>query len=361
MKFTSPADTEDARLEIVGRGNGSFHIGTVSLMPSDNVQGFHAGMLKHFKDSGFAMVKWPGGNFVSAYDWHDGLGDPDKRPPRITPVWSNMIESNDVGIHEFVAFCRLLGAEPYVTVNSGLGEARVAAEEVEYANGSLDTPMGKLRAANGHPEPFNIRLWCIGNEMYGFWQFGHMSLNQYWVKHNYFAEAMKNVDPKIQVTSAGASPCEVSWTAIENKQFVPNMWWPPFIFTEKVPYKFGGTHDWDGWMLAKCADHIDHVSEHTYCYPDLSFDAKKQAFVDRHDPLDVRARRLANRVGEAFESWQKYIEKMPSLKGKNIKFIFDEWGTRFPSVQGKGFQRPVGMVTPLCYALLLHELFRHSD
>jgi alpha-N-arabinofuranosidase len=227
LKFTSPVDTGAGRLEIAGTGKGAFHVGTASLMPADNVQGFHAGMIKHFKEAGFGMAKWPGGNFVSGYDWHDGLGDPDKRPPRVAPMWSGMVESNDVGIYEFVAFCRLLGAEPYVAVNSGFGEARVAAEEVEYANGSTDTPMGKLRAANGHPEPFNIRLWCIGNEMYGPWQYGQMSLEQYAVKHNYFVEAMRNVDPKIKVALAAASPCESSWCAAEQKQFESSIWQLP--------------------------------------------------------------------------------------------------------------------------------------
>jgi alpha-N-arabinofuranosidase len=360
LKFTSPVDTGAGRLEIAGTGKGAFHVGTASLMPADNVQGFHAGMIKHFKEAGFGMAKWPGGNFVSGYDWHDGLGDPDKRPPRVAPMWSGMVESNDVGIYEFVAFCRLLGAEPYVAVNSGFGEARVAAEEVEYANGSTDTPMGKLRAANGHPEPFNIRLWCIGNEMYGPWQYGQMSLEQYAVKHNYFVEAMRNVDPKIKVALAAASPCESSWCAAEQKQFESSIWQLPL--TEKLPFKFGGTNDWDGWLLAHCADNIDIVSEHTYAYPDMAFDAQKQVFVDVHDPLQFRTRRMANRISAAFEAWRKYVEKMPSLKGKNIKFAFDEWGVRFQRTQGGGgFRGQGGMVTPLSYALFLHELFRHSD
>jgi alpha-N-arabinofuranosidase len=83
FKFTAAADTEDARLEILGTGSGTFHVGTASLMPADNVQGFHAGMIRLFKEEGFKMFKWPGGNFVSAYDWRDGLGDRDKRPPRL--------------------------------------------------------------------------------------------------------------------------------------------------------------------------------------------------------------------------------------------------------------------------------------
>ena len=82
MKFTPTTDTENARLEIVGTGSGTFHVGTVSLMPADNVEGFHAGMIKLYKEAGFKMAKWPGGNFVSAYDWRDGIGDRDKRPPR---------------------------------------------------------------------------------------------------------------------------------------------------------------------------------------------------------------------------------------------------------------------------------------
>ena len=92
LSFTSPVDTQDARLEIVGTGSGSFHIGTASLMPSDNVQGFRPGMVNLFKDAGYAMAKWPGGNFVSQYDWRDGLGDRDKRPPRAR-------DSFDVGLN----------------------------------------------------------------------------------------------------------------------------------------------------------------------------------------------------------------------------------------------------------------------
>ncbi len=359
MKFTSPIDTEDARLEIAGTGNGSFHVGTLSLMPADNVEGFHAGMIRLYQEAGFKMAKWPGGNFVSAYDWYDGIGDRDKRPPRLQAMWSNRVESNDMGLHEFLAFCRLLGAEPDLAINSGFGEARVAAEEVEYCNGSVDTRLGKMRAENGHPEPFNIRLWCIGNEMYGPWQFGHMSLDQYWVKHNSIVEEMKKVDPTIKVTVSGASICEKSIGGAEKKNnFFPSIWEP--AIQDKLPYEFGSVNDWDGWLLEKCADNIDFLSEHTYAYPDLAFDEGQQRFVDVQDPLQFRARRMANRIGETFEAWQKYVEKMPSLKERNIKFIFDEWGMRFRSADGKNHQ-PAEMLAPLSYALFLHELFRHSD
>ena len=363
LKFTPTADTDDARLEILGSGSGTFHVGTASLMPADNVQGFHAGMIRLYKEAGFKMFKWPGGNFVSAYDWRDGVGDRDKRPPRLQPMWSDRVESNDVGLHELVALCALVGAEPDLAIDSGFGSAREAAEQVEYCNGSVSTRMGKMRAENGHPAPFNIRLWTIGNEMYGPWQYGHMSLDQYWVKHNYIVEAMKKVDPSIKVTVSGASICEKSVGGAEKKNnFFPSMWEPPI--TETLPYEFGSIYDWDGWLLEKCAGNIDYLSEHTYAYPDLAFGAEKQLFVDVHDPLQFRARRLANRIGGAFEAWDKYVEKMPWLKEKNIKFIFDEWGNRLRSASGNaggGFMQQSGMLMPLSYALCLHEMFRHSD
>ncbi len=363
LKFTPAADSQDARLEIVGTGSGTFHVGTASLMPADNVEGFHAGMIKLYKEAGFKMFKWPGGNFVSAYDYRDGLGDRDKRPPRVQPMWSDRVESNDVGLHEFMALNRLVGAEPDLAIDSGFGSAREAAEQVEYCNGSADTRMGKMRAENGHPEPFNVRYWTIGNEMYGPWQYGHMSLDQYWAKHTYIVQAMKAVDPNIKVTAASASICEKGVGGAEKKgNFFPSIWEPPI--TEKLPYEFGSIYDWDGWMLAKAADYIDQLSEHTYAYPDLAFDEEKQLYVDVKDPLQFRTRRLANRLGGMFDCWNKYVEKMPSLKDKDIKFIFDEWGNRLRSASGNGgggFMQQTGMLMPLSYALCFHEMFRHSD
>ncbi|HKO10606.1 MAG TPA: hypothetical protein VJV22_01465 [Acidobacteriaceae bacterium] len=359
LRFTPAADTEEGTLEILGTGTGFFYVGAVSLMPADNVQGFHAGMIRLLREAGFKMFKWPGGNFVSTYDFRDGLGDRDKRSPRLQPMWSDRVESNDIGLHEFMALCRLVGAEPDLTIDSGFGSAREAAEQVEYCNGPANSRMGRMRAEDGHPESFNIRYWTVGNEMYGPWQYGHMSLDQYWVKHNAIVEAMKAVDPNIKVTISGASICEKSVDGAEKKgNFFPSMWEPPI--TEHLPYQFGSIYDWDGWLLKKCADNIDNVSEHTYAYPNLAFDEEKQLYVDVQDPLQFRARRLANRIGGAFDCWNKYVEELPWLKERNIKFIFDEWGNRPRSADGQNHPLP-GMLVPLSYALCLHEMFRHSD
>jgi alpha-N-arabinofuranosidase len=102
------------------------------------------------------------------------------------------------------------------------------------------------------------------------------------------------------------------------------------------------------------------MSEHTYTFPDLAFDTEKQRYVDVQDPLPFRTRRMANRLAGAFAAWQNYVDKIPSLKTKNIKFIFDEWGNRFRSADGQSHHAQ-GMVTPLSYGLYLHEIFRHSE
>src|ERR1039457_2518916 len=135
LTFKSQVDTTEGVFEIAATGSGSFHIGATSLMPSDNVSGFRADMIRMLKEQGIEIARWPGGNFVSAYDWRDGIGDADQRPPRRELV-RHSLESNDMGIDDFMTFCRLIGAEPYIAVHSGRGDDHSAAEEVEYVNGS---------------------------------------------------------------------------------------------------------------------------------------------------------------------------------------------------------------------------------
>jgi alpha-N-arabinofuranosidase len=212
FQFTAGGDTDNGRIEIAGTGTGSFHIGAVSLMPADNIRGFRrdtTGLLKQLRSG---MYRFPGGNFLSAHEWRDAIGDPDRRPPRWDYVWS-ALQPNDVGTDEFLALCELLGVDAFISVNAGFGDAHSAAQLVEYVNGAADTPMGKLRAANGHPVPYNVKWWGIGNEMYGTWQFGHMGLKQYVIKHNMFAKAMRAVDPTITLLATGATPDEMTAAA----------------------------------------------------------------------------------------------------------------------------------------------------
>jgi alpha-N-arabinofuranosidase len=338
LNFTSGVDTNDGRLEIVGYGKGSFYIGVVSLMPVDNIEGFRADMIKLLKELDSGIYRWPGGNFVSGYDWRDGIGDRDKRPPRYDFAWKT-VEYNDVGTDEFLTLCRLLGIDPYICVNSGFGDAQSAAQWVEYANGSVDTPIGKLRAANGHPEPYKVKWWGIGNEMYGQWQLGHIYIDHYCLKHNMFAKAMRQVDPTIEIVASGATPFETGTTVRHHRTPLP----------AKLPFEYGSPQDWSGNLLAHSSDHFEYLSEHLYPLTDSAFDVNEQKFVSVKDPLVDRVRRVPNRVRCAVEAWQEYLIRMPHLKDKNIRLAIDEW-----TGGGRNF------MGTLCAAEGLHEMFRHS-
>jgi alpha-N-arabinofuranosidase len=358
LEFEAQADTNDGRLEIVGTGTGTFHVGLASLMPADNVSGFKAATIRWLKELGIEIARWPGGNFVSAYDWRDGIGDRDKRPPRRELAW-NGLETNDMGIDDFMTFCRLVGATPYLAVNSGLGDAHSAAEEVEYVNGPATTRLGGLRAANGHPEPYGVKIWGVGNEMYGPWQWGHMSIRQYPEKHNLMVEAMREVDPTVKVIASGATPEEASWCYIENRQL--GTFPERETVTEPLPFAFGSSQDWTGALLATSADHIDFLGEHFYGYPNLVIDPATKQFVESDEPMPLKVRRLSNRVQFKFEAWEEYLKRFPYLKDGDIQFAFDEWSPRNRGVGGGPPPVNHPMLNPLTNALVYHEFFRHSD
>ena len=211
LAFTAQADTADAAFEITGTGSGDFHIGAVSLMPADNVQGFRPDTIALLRQIHSGFWRLPGGNFLSDWSWYDSVGDIDKRPPMFDYAW-NAMQTNDVGMDEFMTLCKLIGTEPYITVNAGFGDAHSAAEEVEYMNGSVNTRLGAMRARNGHPEPYHVKFWDIGNEPYGAWQLGRTDLKYYVLKHNEFAKAMRKADPSITLLASGNMPEEMDLT-----------------------------------------------------------------------------------------------------------------------------------------------------
>jgi len=313
FKFTAGADTDNGRLTISTAGKGTLKIGCVSLMPADNVDGFRKDTLELLKQLNSPVYRWPGGNFVSGYDWRDGLGDRDKRPTRTNPAWTG-IEPNDMGMHEFIRFCELINTEPMIAVNTGFGDAYSAAAELEYSNGSTDTPMGRLRAANGHPKPFNVKWWCVGNEMWGNWQLGYMRRDHYVLKHNWVEEKMRSVDPAIKTVASG---------------------------------DLG--NNWSRGMLTSCADHMDLISEHFYCQTRTNFS------------IAQHVQQIPNNVKRIADAHRRFREELPSLKGKDIRIALDEWNYWYgPHVFGELGTRYF-LKDALGIAAGLHEYFRQSD
>ncbi len=343
LRFQATGDSDTAQLEITGTGAGSFHIGAVSLMPADNIEGFRAEVIAALKQLHSGVYRFPGGNFVSSYEWRYGVGaDQDKRPPIYDPVW-RAVQPNDVGTDEFLTLCRLLGVDPYITVNAGFGDAWSARELVEYTNGAITTPMGKWRAANGHPKPYNVKFWGIGNEPWGDYQMGAMSLPQFELKHNLFAKEMRTVDPSIKLIAGGAMP-DVMEGADQarriNGQYVPD---------------YLSAADWTGQMLLNCLDNIDMVSEHYYASGTQHTDLKLQKKVPIDPPLSFIEweRAPAVQVRAKYEHYQEYLKRIPALRAKPVPIAIDEW-----AYFGGG---PNSYKTVPAYAWAFHEMFRHSD
>ena len=341
LSFRAEGDSDDVRLEITATGAGSFHIGAVSLMPASNVQGFRSEVIAVLKQLHSGVYRWPGGNFVSGHEWRNAIGDPDKRPPIMDPVW-HAVQPNDVGTDEFMTLCRLLDVEPYVTVNGGFGDEWSAAQLVEYANGAVTTPMGKLRAANGHPEPYHIKLWGIGNEPWGEWQMGFMPVAQWELKHDTFAKAMRKVDPTIKLIAAGAMPDAMAGSKQAkriNGQVVPDYLSPA---------------DWSGNLLAHCLDNMDFLSEHYYSRSGQRTDLQTGEKVPTGPQSLIEWERApATQVRVKYEHYQEYLKRIPGLKAKPVPISLDEWA--YTGVPPNSYK-----VVP-AYAWAFHEMFRHSD
>jgi alpha-N-arabinofuranosidase len=170
--------------------------------PLSDEQGYRRDVIEAVRALRVPVLRWPGGNFVSGYHWIDGIGPVDKRPRRRELAWRSE-ESNRFGTDEFMQYCRKIGAEPYVCVNLGTGTLDEAQDWVEYCNGTGDTYWANVRRENGHPEPYNVRYWGLGNEMYGSWQIGALSADDYVKKAVEAAKVMKWTDPRIELISCG--------------------------------------------------------------------------------------------------------------------------------------------------------------
>jgi len=169
--------------------------------PLSDEDGFRKDLLDTMRDVKVSQLRWAG-NFSSHYHWMDAVGPKENRPKKINFAW-DLIEDNHYGTCEFVKMCRKIGCEPIIGVNMGSGTPEEAMAWVEYCNGTDDTYYANLRRSHGYEEPLGVKYWCVGNEMYGVWQFGFQNAEDYSKSALHFAMAMKRADPSIVLTMVG--------------------------------------------------------------------------------------------------------------------------------------------------------------
>jgi alpha-N-arabinofuranosidase len=219
-------------LENLGRAiyGGIFEPGS----PLSDQRGYRKDVLGQIRELGVPIIRYPGGNFVSGYNWLDGVGPLANRPRTLDKAW-NSIQSNRFGTNEFMSWCKAAGTEPLMAVNLGTGTPEQAAALLEYCNVDGGTQWSDLRRKHGVAEPYKIKRWCLGNEMDGPWQIGHMSATEYGTKAADAARQMRYVDSSVQLIACGSSG--------------PML--PTYL-------------EWDRAVLEQCYEYVDGLSLHRY-------------------------------------------------------------------------------------------------
>jgi alpha-L-arabinofuranosidase len=282
--------------------------------PLADQRGFRMDVLEAARALRIPILRWPGGNFVSGYHWTDGIGPREKRPRRMELAWRGE-EPNTFGTDEFIEYCRALGAEPYICINMGSGSMDEAQAWVEYCNGTGNTHWANLRRANGHDAPHNVRYWGLGNEMYGAWQIGASTAEDYVKKARTFAAIMKWTDPSIELVSCG----QWGWT------------------------------DWDRTVIDGLAAYVRYHSVHLYTGSGDYW---------RNVLMPHQAER-ALRVCEALIERARYVQGIT----QPIGIAFDEWNvwyrTRDPELRQIGIEEQYDLSDALTVATFLNVFIRH--
>jgi alpha-N-arabinofuranosidase len=252
--------------------------------PSSDGAGFRGDVLELVRELGPTMVRYPGGNFVSAYNWEDGVGPVEDRPVRLDLAWRST-ETNEVGLNEFASWAKSADIELMLAVNLGTRGVDAARNLVEYCNHPGGTYWSDLRKSHGVLEPHDVKVWCLGNEMDAPWQIGHKTPNEYGRVAMEAAKAMRRVDPTIELVACGSS----------------NSRMPTF-----------GT--WEATVLEETYDQVDYISLHNY-YEDVD-DQDLASFLASSDSMDEFIRSVVATADHV---------KGKLHSSKSIQLSFDEW------------------------------------
>jgi alpha-L-arabinofuranosidase len=268
--------------------------------PLAGPDGLRTDVMARLREQRYSTIRYPGGNFLSGYNWLDGVGPKSQRPRRRELAWQS-IETNQFGTNEFIDFCRKLDTEPMLGVNMGTGSIEQAAALVEYCNAPTGTYWSDLRASHGYHDPHAVKYWCVGNEMDGPWQIGHLDMHEYGAKAREAAKMMKWQDPSIQTVLAGSSNDRMT------------------TFPE-----------WDRVTLEATWEHMDYLSIHMY--------------VSNHHDQDTpsylaMAKRFEDFV-DVMSATLRYVKAKTRSK-HDVYLSWDEWQVWHPGeTQGKWTEAP---------------------
>ena len=295
--------------------------------------GFRTDVAKEIYDLGVPIIRWPGGNFVSGYHWLDGVGPKKDRPRVLDRAW-NTLETNQFGTNEFVTWCKQVGTEPLFGMNFGTGTAETAAALVEYCNVDKGTRWSDLRRQHGYEVPHNVKYWCLGNEMDGPWQIGHMVAVDYGRKAADAARQMRVIDPSLKLIACGSSG--------------------PFMPTYL---------EWDRQVLEECYNEVDAISLHRYFGNAEETGGDSSKYVAMNLAMDRQ-----------IEEVMAVCDMVRGLKrsNKRLWLSFDEWNVWYRARGGEaadGHRKEAPHLLEEVYNLedallvggLLNSLVRHSD
>lgn len=288
-----------------------------------DAQGFRKDVLKASQDLHVSLLRWPGGNFSSNYNWKDGIGSRDDRPRRLEMAWGT-IEDNRFGTHEFLDYVERMGTEPYICTNLGTGTWDEAQQWVEYVNFSGDTAMTRLRKKNGRDKPWSVKYWGLGNEMDGPWQMGHRSAEDYGKFALEAAKLMHWTDPNIQMVAAGSSNYNADWTG------------------------------WNRTVLEYLKNHISYLSLHMYVgNPENDYYKFLATSLD-----------LAERIEITEGSIKAALADMPP--GKQLHIAWDEWNVWYRARGDKERGRRIleeqyNLEDALVVSCFLHAFINHAN
>ena len=292
-------------LEHLGRAvyEGVFDPG--SALADEN--GFRIDLAACVQAMEIPVIRYPGGNFVSGYDWLDGVGPPDERPAVLDKAW-NTLETNRFGTNEFMQWCQRVGSEPMLVFNLGTNTPEMAAAYVDYCNGPGGTRWSELRKTHGVESPHGVRTWCLGNELDGPWQQGHMSADEYGRLAVATSRQVRAVDPGVELIACGSSNTEL----------------PTYLH-------------WDRTVLEHCYQEVDAICLHNYFGNTAELSGNNSS---RYLAMNMDMERQIQNVATVCDEVQEKLRT-----SKKLWLAFDEWNIWYRArsqehMDGKGQVAP---------------------